>query len=94
MGRKLPENTAPAGAGEDLLLRKLDCTVIEFLHQLLRERKLPAYDSVRGLFFEGPELYPNAGFREKNHTQICVRNPRCIRGVFIPPDTDPPIQLP
>ncbi|TSA32147.1 MAG: hypothetical protein D4R64_16610 [Porphyromonadaceae bacterium] len=40
--------------------------------------------SVRGVFFEGKELYPNSGFREKNHIQICVRNPNCIKGYFLP----------
>ena len=35
-------------------------------------------------FWEGQELYPNAGFREKNHIQICVCNPNCIKGYFLP----------
>ena len=35
-------------------------------------------------FWEGDELYPNAGFREKDHIQICVRNPNCIKGYFLP----------
>ena len=42
------------------------------------------YDSVKGVFWEGQELYPNAGFREKNHIQICVCNPNCIKGYFLP----------
>lgn len=46
------------------------------------------YDSVRGMFPEGRELYENAGFREKNHIQICVRNPNCILGYFKPIDFD------
>ena len=46
------------------------------------------YDSVRGSFLEGKELYPNAGFREKNHIQICVRNNNCIKGFFIPKNMD------
>ena len=40
------------------------------------------YDSVRGVFFEGNELYKNAGFREKNHIHIAVINPNCIKGYF------------
>ena len=35
-------------------------------------------------FWEGQKLYPNAGFREKNHIQICVCNPNCIKGYFLP----------
>lgn len=42
------------------------------------------FDSVRGVFFEGTELYPGAGFREKDHIQICIRNPNCIKGYFLP----------
>jgi len=27
---------------------------------------------------------PGAGFKEKNHIQICVRNRNCIKGYFLP----------
>ena len=40
------------------------------------------YDSVRGVFFEGNELYPSAGFREKDHIQIAIINPNCIKAFF------------
>lgn len=72
------------GDNTDLLLRELDCDVIETLHQMRKEIDLPAYDSIRGVFWEGQLLYPNAGFREKDHIQICVRNPNCIKGYFLP----------
>jgi len=39
-------------------------------------------DSVRGVFVEGEEVYPGAGFREKTHVQLCIRNLDCIKGVF------------
>lgn len=49
----------------------------------------PSYiDSVRGMFPEGEELYPDAGFRLKNHIQICVVNPNCIVGYFSPVPVD------
>jgi hypothetical protein len=39
------------------------------------------------VFTEGKLAYPGAGFREKTHIQIAVRNPRCIKGVVrIPRD--------
>ena len=41
-------------------------------------------DSVRGMFPEGKELYPMAGFQKQNHIQICVVNPNCILGYFRP----------
>jgi hypothetical protein len=82
-GLKLPENR-PIGKENDLLLRKLDCAVIEALHQFNKDTDRQQFDSVRGVFFEGNDLYPNAGFKEKNHIQICIRNPNCIKGFFIP----------
>ena len=30
----------------------------------------------------------NAGFAEKNHIQICVCNPNCIKGYFLPREID------
>lgn len=41
-------------------------------------------DSVRGMFPEGSELYSGAGFRDKNHIQLCIVNPNCIIGYFDP----------
>jgi len=72
----------------DLLLRNLDCAVIETIHQFNKEEGLPEFDSVRGVFWEGQDLYPNAGFKEKNHIQIAVRNPNCLKGFFIPREFD------
>lgn len=82
-GEPLPENKN-IGKSTDLLLRKLDCAVIEMTHKLNRLANKRAYDSVRGVFWEGNPLYPNAGFAEKNHIQICVCNPNCIKGYFLP----------
>jgi len=53
-------------------------------HKFNQEANKRAYDSVRGVFWEGKPLYPNAGFAEKNHIQICVCNPNCIKGYFLP----------
>jgi hypothetical protein len=68
------------------LIRQLDCAVFEWLHSAADDAGEPAFDTVRAAFWEGEELYPGAGFRSKNHVQICVRNPQMIRGVFIPPE--------
>ncbi len=80
-GKNLPENRPDPDTG-DLLYRPLDCAVIEMLHAINATEKCPAYDTVRGIFIEGEEVYPGAGFRKKNHVQICVRNPECIKGYF------------
>ncbi len=41
-------------------------------------------DSVRGMFPEGDEVYPGAGFLSQNHIQLCIVNPNCIIGYFDP----------
>ena len=82
-----PENKSIGGIG-DLLLRELDCAVIETLHISRKNPHQPPFDSIRGVFYEGEELYPNAGFREKDHIQVCVRNPNCIKGFFMPRKLD------
>jgi hypothetical protein len=81
--RSLPQNRTPKGSS-DILIRELDCRVINTLHTIQRFRGQPPFDSVRAAFWEGNELYPNAGFKEKNHIQICIRNPNCIKGYFLP----------
>jgi hypothetical protein len=79
----LPRNMRPQGS-TDVLLRNLDCAVIECLHlERLISGKRP-FDSVRSAFIEGEPLYPNAGFFTKSHIQLCIRNPNCIKGYFLP----------
>lgn len=70
--------------GRDLRARYLDCAVMESLHQLREEEGKPAFDTVRGFFIEGRELYDGAGFRELDHIQICVRSLDQIIGFFWP----------
>lgn len=90
-GDILPSNKG----GADLLIRNLDCAVIEQLHSYIEtinklnfNDEVPTFDSVRGVFIEGAEVYPNSGFRKKTHVQICVRNPNCIKGYFDPIEID------
>ena len=72
---------------KDALRRNLDCAVVRRLHTILETQKLPAVDTLKGVFTEGEPVYPGAGFREKTHIQIAVRNHNCIKGVFrVPQD--------
>lgn len=82
-GFDLPQNSN-IGNSTDLLLRKLDCAVIMTVHEINAIANERQYDSVRSAFWEGNPLYENAGFREKNHIQLCVRNLNCIKGYFLP----------
>jgi len=84
-GQQMPVNKQ-AREGNDLLLRNLDCAVINAVHTLRSVQGLPPFDTVRSAFIEGAEVFPGSTFREKNHIQICVRNPLCIKGYFWPLD--------
>lgn len=72
------------GITGDLPLRYLDCAVIRAIHQFNDENNIMQYDSVKAAFWEGEPLYNTAGFRKKNHIQLCIRNSRCILGYFLP----------
>ena len=93
----LPKNE---GRTNDKLLRKLDCAVVQHLHARLEQEwqsgagLLEPFDSVRGLFSEGDQVYPGAGFKKKTHVQICVRNPNCIKGFFDPRKPDSKWKIP
>jgi hypothetical protein len=82
-GKPLPINRNSPGTS-DRLLRELDCAVVETIHKLMKSKDQISFDSVRGMFVEGQEVYPGSGIREKDHIQICIRNPNCIKGYFRP----------
>ena len=83
LDKPLPVNRNVVGS-KDLLLRELDCAVIERIHQYNREQGKRHYDSVRGVFIEGNPVYEDSGIMEKTHTQLCIINPNCIKGYFKP----------
>jgi hypothetical protein len=96
MGRSLPQNTdLPHDRYNDKILRELDCAVIEFMHDKISWNvwndtanngfsKYKLFDSTRGVFTEGGPVFAGAGILEKSHIQICIRNPNCIKGFFLP----------
>jgi hypothetical protein len=87
---KLPRNLPGRDSrGADYLRRKLDCMVINSIHLSRKKEGLPPFDSVRGVFWEGSRIYPTAGFRQKNHIQIAILNPNCVKGYFRPRTLDP-----
>jgi hypothetical protein len=80
---------------KDKLLRELDCGVIEFMHAEILEQvkkdkaekgfsEYKIFDSTRAVFIEGGPAFEGAGLFEKSHIQICIRNPNCIQGFFMP----------
>ncbi len=66
----------------DGLRRNLDCAVVTLLHEIRKANGDSPIDTVKGIFIEGPPLYPTSGFYDRTHVQICVCNPDCIKGVF------------
>lgn len=79
----LPENSKCKNG--TTLLRRLDCLVVNYARNLQKQKhNTPAFTTVRGVFWEGKELYPGAEMREKNHIQICVRDPKAVLCYFKP----------
>lgn len=91
--KSVPSNKVPPSSiNGDILLRELDCFVIEAVVKADSEVTNCPYDSVKAAFWEGEALYPTEGFRSKNHIQICIRNPKCILGYFLPKDVSSLLQ--
>jgi hypothetical protein len=84
----VPLENRNVDGSSDRPLRYKDCAVVEALHAFRQGSGLKPFDSVRGMFAEGIPLYDNAGFHEKNHIQVCIRNPNCIKGYFRPLASD------
>ena len=78
----LPKNEPADSSDSDLIRCYLDCAVVNALHDLRDQEELEPFDTVRGPFFEGEQLYPGARIQKKTHIQLCVREPAMIRGVF------------
>ncbi len=86
-GGCMPENEPADEKDGDRLIRRLDCAVINMTCRIHEEKDYP-FDTVKGVFFEGGPAFHGARIMERTHTQICVRNPECIRGIFLPPLAD------
>ena len=80
---ELPQNVESTKT-KDVLLRNLDCAVIQQIHHYNEETNKPAFDSVRGIFTEGKPVYEGSAILEKTHVQLCICNPNCIKGYFNP----------
>jgi hypothetical protein len=92
LGKDLPKNKdVKEDEHHDLLIRELDCAVIQYLHQKIKEEiesdvnsNIKEFDTSRGVFTEGGPAFPGAGIQKKSHIQICIRNMDCIKGFFLP----------
>lgn len=73
--------------------KDLNISEINPENKILIQKHPQVIDSVRGMFPEGEEIYPGAGFRSKNHIQLCIVNPNCIIGYFDPKKTNTDYKL-
>lgn len=80
----VPTNKGIAGEERDLVLRFLDCAMINWAIPVLEESKGVNVQTVRCLFVEGDPAFEGSGIREKSHVQIAVRDSACILGYFRP----------
>ena len=79
----MPTNKPLRKAHSEILLRDLDCAVLNFgLDRLDREGV--GYDTVRGIFPEGDFAFPGSCIQVKTHVQVAVRNLDSIVGYFRP----------
>ena len=81
-GVSLPSNKVPKEGSS--LVRNLDCAVINFLHGFRASIGEPEFETVYGVFEEGPAIFENSALREKTHIQIAVRTNQMIKGYFRP----------
>jgi len=79
-GTPLPVNSVRENG--IFMKRQLDCAVIQMVHKIRESKSMEAYDTVYGVFEEGELVYPGAGFRDRTHVQIAIRNPEMILGYF------------
>lgn len=75
------EKEMPQNKGNN---RALDCAVIQYIHRSNKRNETPPFDTVRCAFPEGGEVYPGSAITARLHIQICVLNPECIKGYFLP----------
>ncbi|NJK90468.1 MAG: hypothetical protein HC904_00735 [Blastochloris sp.] len=86
----LPKNEPGFKGDEDLVKRKLDCAVINWLHKTREDRKLKSkglqpFDTVRGAFSEGDSLFENSKIESRTHIQWSVLDPaRSVVAYFRP----------
>lgn len=71
----------PVNKGDN---RKLDCSVIQFIHESRKIASESPFDTIRSPFSEGETIYPGSNFTKRQHIQICIQNLDMIKGFFLP----------
>jgi hypothetical protein len=83
IGAPMPENRDARGSRRgDKVLRFRDRAVLDYAAKRVAEETGIVYDTVRGVFVEGPPAFPGSKIALKSHIQIAVRDPACIIDMF------------
>ncbi len=83
-GKEIPKNkSAKKDPSEDLVLRYLDCAMINWYLDRVAEVGEP-FQTVRCAFVEGGEVFEGSKIQLKTHIQIAVIDKSCILGYFRP----------
>lgn len=82
-GISMPENRGLSETDEDLKFRELDCLVINSTIATIDPNE-ELFPVVRAAFPEGSQAFPGSKLHVQSHTQIAIRDPKCILGIFRP----------
>ena len=83
-GAAMPRNAPAHGSDRDLVLRKLDCAMLNWAIPQIEKTLGVRFQTVRGVFQEGTPAYPGSGILKKSHIQVVVRDSEVILGYFLP----------
>ncbi len=85
VGLPLPKNKPLKEGDHDLLLRDLDCAVLNYgLGSADQKEGHTVYQTVRGVFLEGHPAFQGSRIMTRTHVQFAVRDPTCVLGYFRP----------
>ncbi len=83
-GIRLPENRAARGENSgDLVLRYLDCAVVNWCLDFLERETHQHHHTVRCVFTEGEPAFAGSKIMVRSHIQIVVRDVSAIVGYFM-----------
>ena len=84
-GVPVPQNLpAPNEVSGDLVLRYLDCAVVNWCLDFLENEERQYFHTVRCVFSEGTPVYEGSKIMAKSHVQIAVRDASAVIGYFKP----------
>jgi hypothetical protein len=83
-GTLLPKNEGLPSRPKELVLRKLDCAMLNWAIPLVEAEAGGKFHTVRCVFQEGQPAFEGSAIMHKSHIQVVVRDPSVILGYFRP----------